>query len=70
MKPYEIGEEVYYIYFNNCNIPVEIRKSKITDIINKIWYKFENNNGKDVHINYVFRNYEEITKLYDYIESS
>ena len=69
MKPYEIGEEVYYIYFNNCNIPVEIRKSKITDIINKIWYKFENNSGKDVHINYVFRNYEEIKKLYDYIES-
>ena len=69
MKPYEIGEEVYYIYFNNCNVPVEIRKSKITDIINKIWYKFENSNGKDVHINYVFRNYEEIKKLYDYIES-
>ena len=69
MKPYEIGEEVYYIHFNGCNVPVEIRKGKITDIINKIWYKFENSNGQDVHINYVFRNYKEIKKLYDYIES-
>lgn len=69
MKPYEIGEEIYYIHFNDCNVPIEIRKSKITDIINKIWYKFENSNGESIHINYVFRNYEEIKKLYDYIES-
>lgn len=69
MKPYEIGEEVYYICFNDYNVPVKICKGKITDISCKIWYGFENSDGRRVHINYVFRDYDKIKELYNWMRS-
>lgn len=68
-KPYEIGEEVYYIQFNDYNVPIKICKGKITDISCKVWYGFENSNGQRTNINYIFRDYETIKKLYDHMRS-
>lgn len=67
-KPYEIGDTVYYIHFNDYNVSVKICKGTIKNINNRFWYEFDNESYR-VNVNYIFKDFNSCKKQYNLMRS-
>lgn len=65
---FKVGDTVYYIRFNDYDVPVKICKGTIKSINNRFWYEFDNESYR-VNVNYIFKDFNSCEKQYNLMRS-